>query len=44
MKKIVAAALAAIMLASLSGCGKSAEKEADGEYIYGQIESVSGFL
>ena len=42
MKKIVVAALTAIMLASLSGCGKTAEKEADGEYIYGQVESVSG--
>ena len=41
MKKLVAAALFAAMVASLASCGKSA-KAVDTDYIYGKIDSVSG--
>ena len=40
MKKVIAAAFAALMLVS---CGNSAETTAaSADYIYGKIESVSG--
>ena len=41
MKKLIAAALFAAMVASLASCGKSA-KAVDTNYIYGKIDSVSG--
>ncbi|MBP5582298.1 MAG: hypothetical protein J6X85_11045 [Ruminococcus sp.] len=41
MKKLVADALFAAMVASLASCGKSA-KAVDTDYIYGKIDSVSG--
>ncbi len=41
MKKMIAAALMAAMVASLASCGKSAKAE-DTEFIYGKIDSISG--
>ena len=41
MKKFIAAAVIAAMLASLSACGQTEEPE-NAEYIYGKIDSVSG--
>ena len=40
MKKLILLALSGVLLASLSGCGSA--KAADADYIYGQIDSVSG--
>ncbi|MCR5121396.1 MAG: hypothetical protein K6B74_03140 [Ruminococcus sp.] len=44
MKNIIAAAVAAAVLASLSACGQTAEaaSAANTEYLYGKIDSVSG--
>ena len=41
MKKLVLLALSGVLLASCTGCGSSAQA-ADADYIYGQIDSVSG--
>ena len=41
MRKIVLLALTAVVLASMTACGEAASA-ADTEYIYGQIESISG--
>ena len=41
MKKIIAAALAVVMIVAQTSCSKKSDKD-DNEYIYGQIESVSG--
>lgn len=41
MKRIALLAMAGVLLASVTGCGSSAQA-ADAEYIYGQIDSVSG--
>ena len=41
MKKLVLLALSGMLLASVTGCGSSAQA-ADADYIYGQIDSVSG--
>ena len=41
MKRFIAAAVIAAMLASFSGCAQTAEPE-NAEYIYGKIDSVSG--
>ena len=41
MKKLLVFAAAAALLASLTACGNTANA-ADGDYIYGQIDSVSG--
>ena len=41
MKKLIAAALAVVMIVAQTSCSKKSDKD-DNEYIYGQIESVSG--
>lgn len=41
MKKLALLALSGILLASMTGCGSNAQA-AEAEYIYGQIDSVSG--
>ena len=41
MKKIVLLALSGVLLASVTACGSGAQA-ADADYIYGQIDSVSG--
>ena len=41
MKKLVLLALSGVLLASCTGCGSSAQA-ANADYIYGQIDSVSG--
>ena len=42
MKKIIAAALALVMITSLASCGSKSDSDDDENCIYGQIESVSG--
>ncbi|MCR4861661.1 MAG: hypothetical protein K5884_03460 [Ruminococcus sp.] len=41
-KQLIAAALITAMFASLASCGKSSKAADDTNYIYGQIESISG--
>ena len=41
MKKLIAAALAVVMIVAQTSCSKKSDKD-NNEYIYGQIESVSG--
>ena len=42
MKKIIAAALAFVMIVAQTSCGKNSDSDSDGDHIYGQIESISG--
>lgn len=41
-KQLIAAALITAMFSSLASCGKSSKAADDTNYIYGQIESISG--